>query len=172
MSSEDSRPVADIVLSVIVVIAAAMIYVESLGLPPAHWEPLGSAALPQALCLFMSFLAAIIFVRAVLALNARRAMSKQDRAVEQDGDRDFQRRPWTAAGMFAMVAAYVATMHLGVLGFVEATVLFLIAVCLLFTRGARRHIPWIIVFALVIAVGNYLIFTKFLYIDLPATSWL
>jgi len=172
MSSGTSRPVADIVLSVIVVIVAGMIYVESLGLPPAHWEPLGSAALPRALCVFMSFLAAIIFVRAVLTLKGRRAAPVLQDSTPEIRDEDFQKRPWAAAGMFAMFASYIAVMHLGILGFVEATVIFLIAVCLLFTRAAKRHIPWIIVFALVIAIGNYLIFTKFLYIDLPETSWL
>ncbi len=173
MASQTTRPIADMVLSVTVVIAAVAIYVESLGLPPAHWEPLGSAALPQALCICMSFFALIIFIRAFIALRAQRAAAGSAEAVaNNNSEQEFQRRPWTAAGMFGLFAAYVAVMHAGLLGFVEATFLFLVSVCLLFTKGNRRHIPWIIVFALVIAIGNYLIFTKFLYIDLPATSWL
>ena len=174
MASPTSRPIADMVLSATVVIAAIAIYVESLDLPPAHWEPLGSAALPQALCICMSFFAVIIFIRAVFALRAQKAAagSAAGAAADAEGERDFQRRPWTAAGMFGLFAAYVAAMHADLLGFVEATFLFLVAVCLLFTKGNRRHIPWIIVFALVISIGNYLVFTKFLYIDLPATAWL
>ena len=173
MASQTTRPIADMVLSVAVIVAAVAIYVESLGLPPAHWEPLGSAALPQALCVCMSFFAVIIFIRAFLALRRQKATAASGASVENNNDsQDFQRRPWTAAGMFALFAAYVAVMHAGMLGFVEATFLFLVAVCLLFTKGDRRHIPWIIVFALVLSIGNYLIFTKFLYIDLPATSWL
>ena len=54
----------------------------------------------------------------------------------------------------------------------EATIVFLVTLCLLFTRAERKHIPWIVGFALVIALGNFLIFTKFLYVDLPMTEWL
>ncbi|MGI9525298.1 MAG: tripartite tricarboxylate transporter TctB family protein [Hyphomicrobiaceae bacterium] len=174
MSQQTTRPIADMILSVTVVSAAIAIYFESLGLPPAHWEPLGSAALPQALCLCMSFFAVIIFIRATLTLRAQRidASATGTSGSLEPGEQEFQRRPWTAASMFILLAAYVAAMHSGLLGFVESTFIFLVSVCLLFTKGNRKHIPWIIVFALVIAIGNYLIFTKFLYIDLPETSWL
>ncbi|MGI9423523.1 MAG: tripartite tricarboxylate transporter TctB family protein [Hyphomicrobiaceae bacterium] len=174
MTNQSARPIADMVLSVIVVVVAIAIYLESLGLPPAHWEPLGSAALPQALCLCMSFFAVIIFIRAALTLRAQKTVVNAAACAGEQavGEQDFQRRPWAAAAMFVMLAAYVAVMHAGLLGFVEATFIFLVSVCLLFTKGNRKHIPWIVLFALVIAIGNYVIFTKFLYIDLPETSWL
>lgn len=159
MPSGTSNPKADIVLSVVVILLSVVVYINAMGLPPAHWEPLGSAALPQALCVIMTVLASIVLLRGVLALRSY--------APPTEKNEDFRRRPWTAVGMFLLCAAYVAVMDLGILGFVTATVAFLVLLGLLFTRAAKRQIPFIFGFALVIAAGNYLIFTQFLYIDLP-----
>lgn len=159
-----SNPKADIVLAIAIILFSVVIYVAAMDLPPAHWEPLGSAALPQALSVIMALLSLYVMIRAIRALKTYApAKAKQE---------EFQRRPKAAVGMFLLCVAYVGVMDLGILGFVEATIAFLMALCLLFTRAERKHIPWIIGFALVIAFGNFLIFTKFLYVDLPMTEWL
>ena len=163
MPSGSSNPKVDIALSIAVIVLSVVVYVAAMDLPPAHWEPLGSAALPQGLAVIMALLSVIVLVRGVLALRTYEAPKPKER--------EFKRRPWTSVGMFALTSAYVAAMDLELLGFVEATIAFLVALCLLFTRAERRLIPWIVGFAVVIAVGNYLIFTQFLYIDLPMVDW-
>lgn len=164
MQRGESNPKADIVFSAVVILFSVTIYVAAMDLPPAYWEPLGSAALPQGLSVIMALLALFVMVRAIRALKTH--------AVPPRTQQEFQRRPKAAVGMFLLCVGYVGVMDLGILGFVEATVVFLVALGLLFTRAQRKHIPWIVGFALVIAVGNFLVFTRFLYIDLPVTEWL
>jgi len=159
-----SNPKADIVLSAVVILFSIVIYVAAMDLPPAYWEPLGSAALPQGICVIMALLSLFVMVRAIWALKAHVAPAPRQQ--------EFKRRPKAAIGMFLLCVAYVGAMDLGILGFVEATVVFLVSLGLLFTRAERKHIPWIVGFAVVIAVGNFLVFTRFLYIDLPVTEWL
>ena len=169
MPSGSSNPKADIVLALAVIALAVVLYIGTLSLPPAKWEPLGSAAVPRGLCVIMSCLAAVVLARAVLTL--RKGAPKVRAAVPLDAEEAFERRPWTAVVMFGLVVLYVAAMDFHLLGFVEATVAFLVALGLVFTRARRRHIPWIVGFALIIAVGNYLVFTHFLYVDLPVVEW-
>ena len=167
MPTGNSNPKADIVLALAVIALAVVLYVGTLSLPPAHWEPLGSAAVPRGLCVIMSCLAVVVLIRAVLALRG----GAPTKSAPANADESFERRPWTAVAMLVLVVLYVAAMNLRVLGFVEATVAFLVALCLVFTRAQRRQIPWIVGFALVIALGNYMVFTHFLYVDLPVVEW-
>ena len=169
MPSGNSNPKADIVLALAVIALAVVLYIGTLSLPPAKWEPLGSAAVPRGLCVIMSCLAAVVLARAVLVL--RKGAPKARASAPANADESFERRPWTAVAMLVLVVLYVAAMNLRVLGFVEATVAFLVALCLVFTRAQRRQIPWIVGFALVIALGNYMVFTHFLYVDLPVVEW-
>ena len=164
MQSGVTNPKADIVLSVVIIIFAAVIYVAAMDLPPAYWEPLGSAALPQGLSVIMALLSLYLLVRAVKALPFH--------VPPEPVKDDFERRPKAAIGMFLLTVTYVAVMDFGVLGFVEATVAFLVALVVLFTRGDKKQLPWIVGFALVIALGHFLLFTQFLYVDLPITEWL
>lgn len=164
MQSNGSNPKADIIFSVSVIVFSVIVYVGAMGLPPAYWEPLGSAALPKALSVIMTLLCLYILVRALLALRTY--------VPPKPKEREFTPRPGSAFAMLVMLAAYIGVMNFGILGFVEATTIFLVALCMLFTHGDRKQLPWIIGFALVIAIVNFLIFTKVLYIDLPVTEWL
>lgn len=165
MQSGVANPKADIVLSVTIIIFAIVIYVAAMDLPPAYWEPLGSAALPQGLSVIMALLSLYLLVRAVKALRTYVPPEKPKQE-------EFERRPGAAIGMFLLCVTYVGVMDFGLLGFVEATIAFLVILVALFTRADKKQLPWIVGFALVIALGNFLIFTQFLYVDLPVTEWL
>ncbi len=165
MQSGVTNPKADIVLSITIIVFAIVIYVAAMDLPPAYWEPLGSAALPQGLSVIMALLSLYLLVRGVQALRTYVPPKPKTNG-------EFERRPKAAIGMFLLCVAYVAVMDFGLLGFVEATVAFLVTLVVLFTRADKKKLPWIVGFALVIALGNFLIFTQFLYVDLPVTEWL
>ena len=158
-----ANPKADIVFALAVIALSVVVYVGAMDLPPAYWEPLGSAAVPQALSVIMSLLSLRVLIRAGLALRTHVPKPRTDEG--------FKRRPMTAAGMFVLCVLYVAAMDSGLLGFIEATIAFLIALGVLFTRAQRSQLPWIAGFAVVIAVANYFVFTQILYVDLPTAAW-
>lgn len=159
---------ADLAFAVIILVFSAVIYWQTLDLPPPRYEPLGSAAVPQALCVIMSLLALVVLVRALVGRSKTKASSPAiQQAAKQQDTGDFIRRPWLAVGAFLLSSVYIAAMDLKLLAFIPATILFLALLGLLLTRGVWRQLPWIIGFSCALTVSCHLIFTKVFYIDLP-----
>lgn len=158
-----ANPVADIVLAVVVLLFAAAVYWQTLGLPPPRYEPLGSARLPQVLCVMMGVFALIILARGVAALRRRRIEAEPPAPALP-----YRKRPMLAAGIYLLTAAFVAVMDFRLLGFTWAGLIFVFAAGLLLSDFDRRQAPWLAGFAVILAFGSYTIFTRLFYIDLPS----
>lgn len=131
-------------------------------IPPALYDPLGSAALPCAAAGLVILLALTMAVRSLSRLRAattgRPAHAETAAAPE---------RNLLAAGFVGATIAYAAAMQAGWLGYREATLAFFVVAGLMLARGRRRLVVPILVTALAISVGGYQLFTQLFYVALP-----
>lgn len=157
----------DVVFALVVIAFCGIVYWQTLKLPPPRYEPLGPAAVPQALSAIVAVLAAGVLVRRVMT-PGRRGEGPGDTAVAGPG---FTPRPAMAAGALALTTSYVGAMDLGILGFVEASVLFLTLTGLFLGRRDWRRLPVLVGAALAVSLGSHFVFTRVFYIDLPTGLW-
>ncbi|GAB5377315.1 MAG: hypothetical protein AcusKO_37770 [Acuticoccus sp.] len=154
---KSSTPRADVALALSVGGFAALLLWEADKIPPPFFDPLGSAALPNAIALVMAVLATIVLLRAVAA-HPFPALVRPT---------DYRPRPDIALGIVILALAYVAAMEYGVLGFRAATVLFVALACALLGRLQPRIALVGVLVALVVGFGGAYIFTNVFFIALP-----
>ena len=154
---------ADRVFAVLIILFSALVYWQTLDLPPPRYEPMGSAALPRALSLIMAALAGVVLIRSLAASRAANSSPPPDTS----SDVSYKRHPWLAVWMFIGTAIYVAVMDQKLIGYLPATLIYVVAACTLLSFGRRREIPWIALFAIVLSTTCYFVFTRIFYIDLP-----
>ena len=157
MTERDWRRVAEIGLAAALLAISVAIYWSSLSLPPAMLEPIGPAAFPRVVASILAILAIL-----VLGSALRRQTSAGTEASEQVG-----RRPGLALLTLVISIAYIAAMEVGLLGFREATVLYLVVLGAVLVGFDRRRLIPIAVIALILGVGAHWIFTRLFYVDLP-----
>jgi putative tricarboxylic transport membrane protein len=165
LADPDAR--ADLILAVGVWVLAGAAYGGAEALPPPLFDPLGSAAAPKLVSIVLAVLAAAIVVRRWLLLRAAPAAREDD-----GGEAPAPLRPDVAAASIAITLGYAGVMTFGLLGFREATVLFVILLGGAMSRFRRSTMLALVPLALVVAIGCAWLFSAVLYIDLPATEWL
>lgn len=146
----------DMALAVFVVALAALVQVEVERLPAPFFDPLGPAAVPRLLAQVLTVLA--------IALVARRAFLAPQPAVAAAGPPP---APLLACATVLVTVLYVLSMQLRWLGFLEATLLYLIGLGIVLGGAGRRLVVILTITALVVAIGFDLVFTRFFFIDLP-----
>ena len=151
------RRVAEIGLAAALLAMSVAVYWSSLSLPPAMLEPVGPAAFPRVVASILGVLAAIVLGSALL----RRASAGTDTSEMES------RRPGLAVLTLVLSIAYIAAMEIELLGFREATVLYLLALGAVLVGFDRRRLIPIAVIAVVLGVGAHWIFTQLFYVDLP-----
>ena len=151
------RRVAEIGLAAALLAMSVAVYWSSLSLPPAMLEPIGPAAFPRVVASILGALALIVLVGAV----RRRA------SAETDSSEVVIRRPGLAVLTLILSIAYIAAMEVGLLGFREATAVYLVALGMVLVGFDRRRLIPIAVIAIVLGIGAHWIFTRLFYIDLP-----
>ena len=72
-----------------------------------------------------------------------------------------------AFGVAGMCAVYVLLMGMGILGFVWATILFLVASGLYLTNCDKRRVAYVLEMALLLSFGLHFVFTQVFAIQLP-----
>ncbi len=152
-------PKADLALAVGMILFSGLVYWGSLELPPPRYEPLGSAAVPQGLAIIMAVLSVILILRALPHLKTFKG---QHNAIE-----DVTPRPLLSVIIFILTVIFVAVLDLGILSFIPAGVLYMTAVGYFLTHRNLKRLPKFFAFSLVMVIGNYYLFTKVFYIDLP-----
>jgi len=145
----------------VIMVLSALVYWQTLDLPPPRYEPMGSAALPRALSVIMAALAAVVLIRSVLAGRAASGSSPAS------PDLPYKLHPWLAVWMFIGTAIYVAVMDQKLIGYLAATLIYIAVACTLLNFRRRREMPWIALFAVVLSATCYFVFTRIFYIDLP-----
>ena len=150
----------DLALAAGLLLFSGLLYYEAERLPPPFFDPLGSAAVPKLAALVLTILAALLVLG-----HLRRAAGPGQAGREPGGAR------LVALGAVLIPIAYVAIMQARVLGFREATVLFVFALGALLGRRERRRLVALAGLALLIGIGFDYLFTQVFYIDLPRAGW-
>jgi putative tricarboxylic transport membrane protein len=165
LADPDAR--ADLLLAVGVWLLAGAAYYGAAILPPPVFDPLGSAAVPKFVAAILAILAGWMVLRRGLLLRA---------APPPEGDMQgggaAPLRPGVAIASIAIMLAYVGVIGLGLLGFREATVPFVILLGGVMSRFRRSTMIIVTPLSFVIAIGAAWLFSGALYIDLPVTRWL
>lgn len=170
----DSDGRADLVLAVVVLVMSGAVYFRAAQLPPPLFDPLGSAAIPQFIAVVLAVLSVAIVVRRYVLL-ARRQPAEAAPAAQADEAVDgvaAPLQPMIAAFAIVIVFLYVLSMGLGLLGFREATIPFIIALGGALSRFRRSSMVVLIPAAFVLAFALAWLFSDVMYVDLPVTRWL
>lgn len=167
MSQRETSAILEISISILFVVLAAALFVDSLDLPESLREPLGSSSVPQVVCLLViGFSVALIFrsARIVVKERARRATNASASSPQAPL---FRKRLDLAAKVFVGATIYVALMQTRLLPSELLTPLFLGSSIIMLTEFRRSALLPAIVVAIVIGLGTNYLFTDFFYIDLP-----
>ncbi len=167
LADPDGR--ADLLLAVAVWVLAATAFYGAVLLPPPLFDPLGSAAVPKLVSVILAVLAAGVVGRRWMMVRA--AQPEEREASDEDG-LVAPLRPGIALASIGVILAYVAVMTVGILGFREATVPFVILLGGVMSRFRRSTIIVLVPLSFAIAIGFSWLFSGALYIDLPVTRWL
>ena len=157
LAGVSKSPVADTMLAVATCLFAGVVWWQATKIPPPFFDPLGSAAVPNAIALILLVLALIMLLRAALAWPW---LATGETA-------EYRPRPDLAVGIVVLCVAYVAAMHLRLVGFENATIAFLVAAAALLGRLERRTMVLGVGVALLMGFGTTWLLTRFFYIDLP-----
>ncbi|MDX1540617.1 MAG: tripartite tricarboxylate transporter TctB family protein [Geminicoccaceae bacterium] len=161
-------PVArnDVILALALYAFSAVLYWQASLLPPPFFDPLGSAAVPKFVAVVLVILATLVLVR--LVADRRESAPPVDEATppEEEGAPP---APLVALGAVLIPTAYVGVMAIGLLGFREATVLFVFALGALLARFRRGAVLILIPAALAIGLLFDFVFTQVFFVDLPKT---
>jgi putative tricarboxylic transport membrane protein len=149
----------DIGVSAALIVICLAVYWESLGMPPAFYDPIGPAAFPRALSVTICFLSIILIIKAF-----RLPSGKSIQATRQTAHR---LRPDLAVGSAILTGIYVLLLTLRLFSFGVSTTAFLISFIMLLMPFDRRRLLYAIIIALIMGFGGGYIFTHVFYIDLP-----
>jgi putative tricarboxylic transport membrane protein len=159
LNGDQPRPLADIVFAAVVILFAGIVWWGTLDLPPPRYEPMGSAALPQALAAIMAVLALFVGARGVLAF-AKASGTRPAPA-------PFRKRPALAVATLAILVAYLLLFEFRLTGFITASIpAFGLIGCML-VDFERKRVPYVLGFVVLIVTLSHFVFTRLFYIDLP-----
>lgn len=153
---------ADLTLSALVAIGAAVLLYGAAFLPPPRFDPLGSAALPRALAILMLVFSAIISVRAVMR---PKAIAEESEVVRNE-EPDALQSPMRGILIFVALIAYVAALDFARAPFVPATTAMMTVSGLVLHRAHWRTGLLFAGIGLGLSLGLSYIFNHFLYVDL------
>ncbi|MEM9027231.1 MAG: tripartite tricarboxylate transporter TctB family protein [Pseudomonadota bacterium] len=146
---------AEIVVSLIIIAACIAVIIETLGLPPGSFEPLGSAPVPQVTAGLIIILCSLVIVTAL-----RRDGSDGDVSDEQ---------PASAFFLAVLTLAYAGAFHTKLVDFGVMTAAFLFVAIWGLERFRTRVVLPAAIVALIVGFGAKFIFTQVFVVDLP--SW-
>lgn len=171
MSEKETTAYLEIGVIGLVVIIAAALFWDSLDLPESLREPLGSATIPQVVCVIVIFFCAILLMRSVRVVTAERVQRTRE-PVEPGktvkGEKPvYRRRGDLAVQVFLIGVAYVALIQTKWVPSMILTPLFLGSAIMVLNEFRKTAIIPAILIALVIGLGTNFLFTDFFYVDLP-----
>lgn len=165
MSSKDTRREAyqNLAFCAFVYAVAFVLYFGAKDLPPPRFEPLGSAALPNAIAVILTVLASFILVPALLTLHrARKAEADSNEGVGLLGEYAV----WRGLAIFAVLVTYVAALDFFRSGFVITTTIVVTVISGIFVGLRPKSLILHAIGGFCLAMILMLVFTKILYVDL------
>lgn len=145
--------VARAVVALLFLAGSVLVYLLSLSLPEASFEPIGPATFPRTISVIMFLLSA-----GTLYLAFEKSPAPAPESDERVG--------LTVVSLILLVA-YIAVMDYELIGYRLATVAFLFALGVLLLGVKPLRIAIAAAIALAIGLGTHFVFTRFMYIDLP-----
>lgn len=152
-------PKSDIILAIGMIIISVVVYIGAMELPPPRYEPLGSGAIPKGLAVIMALLSVFLIIRALPHLKT---FERKHNEVT-----DVTPRPLLAAIIFGLTLLFVAVLDFGILSFMPAGIIYMTSIGYFMTHRNLKRLPYFFAFSVLMVVGNYYLFTKVFYIDLP-----
>lgn len=161
----------DLLLALGLYFFSAVVYWQASLLPPPFFDPLGSAAVPKFASIVLVLLATLVLAR-VLIPTAAAAPEPDQEGVDEATPPDEQPprpAPWIAFGSVLVPTVYVGLMATGLLGFREASILFVFAMGALLARFRRGPVLILLPLAVALGIFFHFIFTQVFFVDLPRT---
>ncbi len=173
MDSKQSSSKADIILAVVLLASCGFVYWECLSLPESPYEPLGPAFVPKTLSFLIGIAAVWILFEGLQKLrvsSSSRDSSASD--AEFTTAKNFVRHPFLAVTGILLTFAYIASMHVGLLGFRSATILFIMVLGGLLCKYEQKnirmtHLCILLLTACIMGLGGYYLFTQVFVVNLP-----
>ena len=155
-----SKTLKDIGVCLVIMVASAVIYWDSLSLRVRTYDPLGSGTMPRMVATGIIILCLVAIVQAIFERNARR------RPAPVGEDDDFERRPWLAVTIFGFLVVSGILILLQVpFGITGSLLVF--ASTVLIKKGERAIILPAAALSLVFGVGLSYLFGAVFNVDLP-----
>jgi hypothetical protein len=142
----------DVALAVFLLVVAVTFFTASLGLQKSAFESVGPAAVPQAVCVLIAALAAILLFHAIRRLRTAEALPNRAPTVKPE--------PVLAILIFLVTAGYIALMNTGLLGFRSATIAYILMVGSMLGRFQPRRLPVLLLISLILGFGLHYLFTQ------------
>lgn len=152
-----SKTVRDIGVSAAIIVFAALIYWDSLGLKPGNYDPLGAGTMPRIVATITIALSLIVIAQALLERGGKRLRIEE---------LDFERRPWLAVQIFTAMVVCVVLLWARI-PFGLSSALFLFFSVLAIRRFRLAAVPGAAAVAVVCGFGLAYLFGTTFGVDLP-----
>lgn len=143
-------------LVALVSLVSIAVLIDTRTLSPARYDPLGAAGVPVGVAAGLLALCALMLLRDLLVPAT---------ALAANGD--YRRRHGLALAVMLETVAYVAVLDLALLGFLEATMAFLIVAIVTMAGYDRRTLVGAVALSVTLSTSVTWLFTRVLFIDLP-----
>ena len=155
MDGPENKPLGDIALAVVMIALGGMVFFASFDLPEPALEPIGPAAFPFVISLFLIVLSLVVLWRALSG------------AAQVNEPPTHRKRLNLAILTVALTVAYFISMEFGYLTFLWATFIFVFVLTMLLFDWQLKKLPVSAAIGLIMGVGLKFAFTEVLYLDLP-----
>ncbi len=151
---------SNLILILFCISYAAFILWGAAEIPPAFFDPLGSAAVPIGCAIL------ILLLSTLLVLQSLR--QKTTVATEDPSDLGYRQRWDKAAGIVLLTVCFIGSMSLGLLGYDTAAAAFTFGAVILLGGISKQVCIVAAVLAILMGFGGHYLFTEIFYIDLPS----
>lgn len=152
-----SKDLAALIVPITTIAVSIVMFIGAMALPPARFEPMGPAGLPYIIA------TALLLLGIADLIQLRRTRMPSPDNTDTSGTRTLIFGTCTILG-------YVLLLQSGVMGFVTASALFLIAMGLALSRDLKREMIVIGFVAVIISIGVALLLTRVLVVVLPGSG--
>ena len=154
----------DIWVSVVLVVLCGIVFLETLKMPPAFYDPLGPAFFPRALCVVIAGLS--------LALLAQTRRASAHQSILQSAPADYEPSPSLGLLSTLLTLIYLVGLQFEAFRFGPMTALYVTAFALLLSWGREPRVPLKAVtiaigVGIFVGFGSEFVFKEIFYVDLP-----
>jgi hypothetical protein len=157
-----TRTLGEVLVSLILIAVAAVVYWETLSIPPGLYDPLGAGTMPRIICGGMIIFGVIAIVQSLLRHRTQAAAGQvkpRDPATADD-------RPWLAVVTFGLMVVLAAAINFE-LPYWASTTVFLFLAMMAVQRFKPSAILASALLAVIFAVGVTYLFGSVFSVDLP-----